>query len=277
MEKSLLRISLSLFILFTLMSSAFSQESFWKYKWGSDLTFSQTSYDNWADDNSDQLNVNWYNDFFIAYETPTYRWRNTGSYVLEFLKVDDQFRKSDDLFEWEVMYSEKEHNALDFYLALSLKTQLFPGYNYSDEDNPVQSSALLDPGFLSQSAGITHFEGDVFMTRIGISMKEIIALHYKRDFLDDPSKPYQLQPGLEFVSEYNRIIQAMVEVNSKLELFSTLQSFRSTDVSWKNYLAVRFFKNLTFKIQMTLLYDRDRDVKRQIKQNITFGIHYAFL
>ena len=251
----------------------------WNNAWDSDLTLSHTSYDNWTKGGENTLNLNWYNDMRFVYEHGKSKWRNTNFYTLEYARTNkNEIRKTDDRLEFESVYSFAIKPPVDPYAAFTIKTQLLPGYVYDDSAgvNTVQTSAFFDPGFLTQSTGFTHAIGEILVSRAGFSLKETVAPEYAKDILDDSTKSVTVDVGLEFVSDYSQNFNEIVDVKSKLEIFSDLHSVKSIDVLWKNYLAVRLRNNLTLQFQFTLWYDRDIHVKRQIKESTTIGLHYAF-
>ncbi|MCF7803015.1 MAG: DUF3078 domain-containing protein [Candidatus Marinimicrobia bacterium] len=248
----------------------------WENAWGTDLTFAHTSFDNWSKGGRNTLSLNWYNDMRFTYEHEKSKWRNTAFYVLDYTRVDRQeIQKTDDRLELESIYSFTIKPPVDPYAALTMKTQLLPGYNYVDGENTAQNSAFFDPGYVTQSLGFTHAIEEILVTRAGYSVKETFAPKYAKEQMDDSTDTYKIESGLEFVADYSQNFSDNVEVKSKFELFSDLKALNTVDVFWKNYLAVRFRKNITLQFQFTLWYDRDIDTKRQIKESTTVGLHYA--
>ncbi|MBS1272421.1 MAG: hypothetical protein MAGBODY4_01566 [Candidatus Marinimicrobia bacterium] len=256
-----------------------AKEQGWNNKWGSDLTVAHNSYDNWSKGGQNNLNLNWYNDMRFVYTQGKSTWRTTNFYTLEYTRINQQeIQKTDDRLDFESMYSFAIKPPVDPYAAFTLKTQLLPGYEYDKEEgeNTFQNSAFFDPGYLTQSVGFSHAHEDILNTRMGFSVKETFALKYAKDELDDSTTSVKVEPGLEFVTDYAQTYREIVDVNSKLELFSDLKGYKSIDVLWKNYLAVRLRENIVLQFQFTIWYDQDIDEMRQIKETTTLGLHYAF-
>ncbi len=252
----------------------------WNTEWSSDLTFAYTGVDNWVKSGTNQLNALWYNDMRFIYTAGKSKWRNTNVYTLAFARVDDKrSQKTDDLLEFETMYTRKVMEVVNPYAAMTVKTQLFPGFEYSDAGDIIITSTLFDPGYVTQSAGFSHHLHNVLVNRLGISLKETFADQYAKNLLEDTTKAYKAELGMEFVSDYKQKFGEWLELKSKLELFSELQrvqkiSMKKVDVRWNNYWAFRLKKILTLQIQLTVLYDQDLSAKRQVRGTATFGVHY---
>lgn len=249
----------------------------WHNKWNSDLTLTQTSFDNWTEKGgTNQFNVNWYNDMRLLQITDHARWRTTTFYTLEYGRIGSQsLRKSDDRLETESVYSFDVPWKIDPYIALGVVTQLFPGYAYPEEGSPVLTSGIFDPGYVNQSMGFTHYLNDILVSRMGFSVKETFARDLARHVLPDTTKSYGVEYGLELVTDYDQEFGDWLEITSRLDVFSQLRSLNTTDVRWKNYIAFRFRKFLTLQIQWTLIYDSNQSLKRQLRDILTFGFHYS--
>jgi|GEM_PF-3133769 len=267
--------------MFAGISTVFAQGTFttdgWKNKWGSDFTLAHNSYDNWSKGGQNNLSVNWYNDMRFVYTQGKSVWRTTNFYTLEYMRINKQeVQKTDDRLEFESMYSYVIPLLLNPYAAFTIKTQLLPGYNYVAGENTAQNSAFFDPGYLTQSAGFAYAYNDILNTRVGFSVKETIAPEYAKNELDDTTKSVKVEPGMEFVADYSQTYQEIVDVSSKVEVFSDLTGYKSIDVLWKNHIAVRLRENIVLQFQFSVWYDQDIDEMRQIKELTTLGLHYTF-
>lgn len=256
-------------------------ENLWKTEWTSDLTFAYTGVDNWVKSGTNQLNAIWYNDMRFIYSKGKSKWRTTNVYTLSFARVNNQrSQKTDDLLEFESMYTRKVMELFNPYAAMTVKTQLFPGFEYTDDGDIMINSTLFDPGYVTQSTGFSHHLNNVLVNRLGISLKETFAQRYAKELLGDTTKSVKAELGMEFVSDYKQKFGDWLELKSKLELFSELAqveqiNLKEIDVRWNNYWAFRLKKILTLQIQLTVLYDRDLSAKRQVRGTATFGVYYT--
>ncbi len=247
-----------------------------KKDWKTTLTFAQTNFDNWARGGTNTLNMSWFNDARLVYRRDHSVLRYSAFYTLDYARTNgNDIRKTDDRFEFESIYSFDLPLFTDPYAAVTVKTQLLPGYDYESPAEP-QNSGFFDPGYATQSVGFNYAIEDYVVTRVGFSVKETFARDYTRELLDDTTKTYQVEPGIELVSDFSHTFREWLDLKSKVEVFSDLQTLKTTDVHWRNLVGFQWNSWLTLQMQLTLFYDSDFSEKRQLKETVTFGLHYTF-
>jgi len=179
---------------------------------------------------------------------------------LGYAKIEgEEARKSADEINLESVYTKKLSKYLNPFVAVTAKTQFLSGFQYSDTSK-TKISEFLDPGYFTQSAGLT---------RLGVTLKETAT-----DIFPQESG---LEVGVSSVTNYKRQFQENVIFSSKLDVFSDLEAFDRIDVLWENDLTLKVAKYITVTVEADLFYDKDISDKKQIRQTLAVGLTYTFL
>ena len=243
------------------------------------LNFTQTSFDNWTQGGENtlawQLNINGK----AVKGEEKYKWDNTGKISHGMVKLADlEARKSVDELKLESVFNYLLGVYVNPYVAASLETQFTPGYDYDDGKKEI--SNILDPGYLSQSAGVGYEPVDEFKTRAGFALRETITRDYPA-YADDPEtediEKIRVEPGLESVTDFSQKLIGSILLTSKLEIFSNMKGIDEVDVRWDNIFSAKISKYIDVSFNIKLLYDRNASKKRQIKQALSVGLTYTFL
>ncbi|MFZ5518281.1 MAG: DUF3078 domain-containing protein [Candidatus Zhuqueibacterota bacterium] len=256
-----------------------------KYGWQKNMVgginLTQTSFDNWAQGGENsfawQLNLN----FKFVNEQEKTNWANSGKFTYGATKIGDQeSRKSIDEIKLESVYTYKLGKLLNPFVAATGETQFAAGYAYA-EDTKTQISALMDPAYFRESAGIGYKPGDLIQTRLGVALKQTVTSDYPVPYADDAEtveiEKTKNEVGAESVTDLNWKMTSTSLLTSKLELFSTLGALDEIDVNWDNVLSTKVSKYIAFNFNLKMFYDKDISKKRQIKQAIALGFTYSFL
>ncbi len=256
-----------------------------KYGWTKSivagLNVTQVSFDNWVQGGDDafawQLNVN---SKFVNDQEKT-NWATSGKLTYGRTKVGDQgSRKSVDEIKIETVFTYKLGDLVNPFVAATGLTQFADGFQY-DTDPPQQTSAFFDPAFFTQSVGFGYKASESFSSRVGFALKETITRDFPQPYADDPAtqkiEKTKVEAGLESSTELSQKLSKNILLNSKLELFSNLEAFDETDVNWDNTFSAKVSKYIDVNFNVRVLYDKDIDTRRQIKQALAIGLTYTFL
>jgi len=286
-----------LFVLLILLSSMFlitavySQENPEnppeqpKYGWQKEMVgginLTQTSFDNWAQGGENSFAWQFNLNFKFINDQEKTNWANSGKFSYGSTKTGDQeAQKSIDEIKLESVLTYKMNIYVNPFVAVTGETQFAPGYNYTT-DPKTQISALMDPAYLRESAGLGYQPNDIVKTRLGAALKQTITSDYPAPYADDPEtqkiEKTKNEIGAESVTDLSWKIAENTLFTSKLELFSTLSKFDEIDVNWDNVMATKISKYFNVNFNFKLFYDKDISPKRQIKQAIAFGLTYTFL
>ncbi len=283
---NLFRFIILITVLVVLGNSVFAQEEEikpeygWKKEVVGNLNFTQNKFDNWKQGGEDSWS--WQLDVNAKFENDqeNYNWANTGKFSFGQTKVGDaSSRKAADELKLESVYSHKIGLHLNPFFAVTAKTQISKGYNYTDSSK-IAVSNILDPGYFTQSIGFGYKPNETIKTRFGAALKETISDEYK--YADDPEttpkiEKTKIEYGAESVTDLEVKISEHILFISKLEMFSNLEAINEVDINWDNVFSAKISEYLNVSFNFNLFYDRDIDKSRQIKQTLAVGLSYSLL
>jgi len=252
----------------------------WHRKIVSQLNLTQASFDNWAQGGENALAWQMTGKARFNYRAPRYRWTNSAGLDYGQTRLGGQsFRKSSDEISMESVLSYDGPEILSPYVSVSALTQIARGYHYEDS-TAVATSDFMDPGYFTQSVGLSWTPSDAFTTRGGAALKETVTHHFPQ-YVDNPNttevERSRVEPGLNSVTELNQAIDDNLLLSSKLELFSNLKAFDQIDVNWASSITAKVSSYINVNLNVRVLYDRDVSRARQLKQALAMGLSYTFL
>jgi hypothetical protein len=276
---------ITVFLLITSFTSFAQSEDKAEYGWKNELVgnlnFTQTKFDNWAQGGEDtfawQLNINGKAKRLEG----IYDWANSGKIAYGRNKLGGaESRKSIDEIKLESVFTYLLGTYVNPYVAATGETQFTPGYEYTD-DSKTEISNLLDPAFLTQSAGVGYEPIKEFKTRLGFAVKETITSDHPIPYADDPEtediEKIKVEPGMESVTDFSKSLIGGILITSKLEIFSNFKGLDEIDVKWDNIFTAKISKYIDVTFNVKLFYDKDISDNRQIKQSLALGLTYTFL
>jgi hypothetical protein len=257
--------------------------SIWKKEAVGTLNYTLNQFDNWAQGGENswnwQLNLN-----AKASRTFTkFNWTSSGKILFGQSRIGDaDSRKSSDEIRLESIGTYKSGIFADPYLAVTALSQLAPGYQYQTTDTGrIEISNFLDPGFFTQSLGLSYAPNENFAVRLGAALKETVTRNHPIPYSDDPAtteqETFKFEYGTEVVIGTTQKLSKTLLITSKLGLFSNLKAFNTTDLNWDNSISASLSKYLVLNFNLLIFYDRDIAVKRQIKQMLMVGLTYTFI
>lgn len=252
----------------------------WKKQVVGDLNFTQNAFTDWQQGGEDSwswaLNIN----AKFENDQPDYNWSNSGKLAYGESKIGDQgSRKAADEIKLESVYTMKFGPTINPYAAVSFLSQFTKGYRYTDAGK-VAVSNLLDPGYITESIGAEYRPNETIKTRAGLAAKQTFTSDYP-GYADDPEtakiEDFKNEIGAESVTDLNLKVSERILYESKLEIFSNLQTTDEIDVNWDNTFSAKVSELIKVSFNFRLLYDKDMFYKRQIKQTLAVGLSYSFL
>ncbi|HDR03637.1 MAG TPA: DUF3078 domain-containing protein [Candidatus Marinimicrobia bacterium] len=251
----------------------------WKKEGAAMLNLSQSRFDNWAGGGENafawQLNVN-------ALAKRSIRKNNIelGAKLQygETQSGDADAQKNSDELRLDALYIYNLEKFADPYASFLLRSQTMPGYQYSDSSR-VKVSAFLDPGYMMQSLGLGLAPTENLRFRAGLSLKETLADDFAAVYSDDSEttkiEKLMIEPGLEWIIDYNQSFLKMINVSSKAEFFSDLSIAAAIDVNWDSKISAQIGKYLAVNFNVRLLYDSDQSAVRQLQEMLALGLTYT--
>jgi hypothetical protein len=253
----------------------------WTHTLVASLNLSQASYSNWKAGGTSTL----------AYEalicgksednTPSFTWSNTYKFEFGQARLGNQsLRKTDDEIDFESLLKYKTDSSINPYAAVTFKSQFAEGFTYDNNDSATEVSKFLDPAYITQSVGALYTPNNIFKTRLGLALREVVTSKftvYATDPSTGKSEKYLVEGGFESVSEIAYPIDDHVLLNANLTLFSPLKHMNRTILRSEDGLTVKVSKYITVNLNATFINDVEISPRTQIKQTLSLGFVYALL
>jgi hypothetical protein len=251
----------------------------WQKNLVANLNFNQASFDNWAQGGETSLAYQVNLSGNLLYQPESIHWETTGGIKYGISRIGDQpARKTIDEIRIGSVITYAWPKIAEPYISVTAETQLAPGYAYSDEGK-VQLSDFLDPGYFTQSIGLGTKPLEGLTLRAGGAVKETVTDQYSIPFADDPDtdkiEKIKVEAGAEAVADLQRAFNESALLESRLELFSDLESVATVDVRWDTKLTAKVSEIIQFSANLVIYYDRDVSTKRQLYQTLALGISYT--
>jgi hypothetical protein len=251
----------------------------WQKNLVANLNFNQASFDNWAQGGETSLAYQVNLSGNLLYQPENMRWETTGGIKYGISRISDQpARKTIDEIRLGSVITYAWPKIAEPYFSVTAETQLAPGYAYSNEGK-VQLSNFLDPGYFTQSVGLGTKLLEGLTLRAGGAVKETVTDQYSIPFADDPEtdkiEKTKVEAGAEAVADLQRAFNETALLESRLELFSDLESIKTVDVRWDTKLTAKVSEIIQFSANLVIYYDSDVSTKRQLYQTLALGISYT--
>lgn len=255
----------------------------WKNAAIGNLSFTQTSFDNWQQGGENSWSWVFNFNARFLYSQPKFDWRTINKLEYGKTKVgDDESKKAGDEIFLETSLIYKQGWKVNPYVAASGRTQFAKGYDFSTEPDKTLISQFMNPGYFMESVGLEYHNEERFRTRLGVALKQTVVTEEKfAPKYTDKSDSEKLEKvraenGLESVSYFSQQFTEATVYATSLELFSNLKRFDEIDVRWDHLLTTEITKYFAFAFTFQLFYDKDLSFKRQLKNVLGIGITYTF-
>jgi len=259
----------------------------WTHNLVGGLNLTQVSFnDNWAQGGENALAYAMSLVGKSGNELPKTNWTISYKFAFGQTKLGSQgIRKTDDKIDVESNLTFKVGTYVNPYVAATLKTQFAKGFDYSQKDTKTgkfqQVSKFLDPGYLTQSAGLGYQPMPQIKTRLGVALREVITSEFNI-YADHPAtqaiEKTKVEGGLESVTEVTWQLQSNLLFTGKVELFDAFKNFDLIIMRSDNTLAAKVSKYVTVNFNVQLL--KEPPVSRgkiQVKQTLAIGLNFTFL
>jgi hypothetical protein len=253
----------------------------WTHSVVSGLTLTQVSYTNWAQGGenafawtatlegksvNDEEKTNWATSYKLAFGQT-----RLGSQGL---------RKTDDKIELETILTFKMGTYINPYAGATFKSQFATGYKFDDSGNKDAVSRFMDPGYVTQSAGVGYQPLPEVKTRLGAALRETFTSDFIR-YADDPLTPdiekVRVEGGLEFVTDVEWKLEDNLLFTSKLEMFSAFKTMDEVVIRLDNSLTAKVNKYVNVILNVQLINERRINPRTQVKETMAIGLSYTIL
>lgn len=261
---------------------------YWKAGGFLTLNVSQVSLSNWSGGGENSLAANAILNLNANYARGNAAWDNILDFGFGRLKKERANAvKSDDKIELLTKYGRKISKKWFYSGSLNIKTQIFPGYAYPEDDS-LKISDFFSPGYLFLSIGIDYKSKSNFTLLMSpVTGKTTILKSEKLSnngaFGVDTGQHFRHEFGgyLKFVSKGSFL--KIVNYQFKIDAFSNYM-VKPENVDWDCELMVmaKLNKYITANFKLNVVYDDDIVSEPNIgpriqhRQFIGLGFSYKF-
>jgi hypothetical protein len=231
------------------------------------INLAQNSLTNWAAGGQNSFAVNGLLSTYANYKRDKSVWTNSLDIGYGLLNQNNEgFRKTDDKFDLLSKYGYEAFKNFYYSALLNFKTQMSPGYNYTDATNKVKISDFFSPAYLLIALGLDYKPPDYFSTFFAPVTGKVTFVTDKA--LSDAGA-FGVTPGQKSLTEFGGYIRAIYSRNNfkteflknvtfttKIDLFSNyLKNPQNIVVNWETLIAFKVNKFLSANINTQLIYD----------------------
>jgi hypothetical protein len=253
----------------------------WKHTVVSALTATQIAFKDWAQGGENALSWTVRLDGKSTKDDTLYTLGNSYKLVYGHAKIGQtKSRKTEDRIELESVLTYKLGSYVNPYVSASLKTQFSTGVTIDAAGNETPVSKFLDPGYLTQSAGVGYQPVKELKTRFGVALREIATSTYWT-YANDPKTPPQdrvkirVDGGFESVTDVELKLDDNMLIRSKLELFSPIRKPSDATLRMDNSLTVAVNKYMVVILNVMLINDERSSTRLQVKELLSLGVSYT--
>lgn len=246
----------------------------WNLGLTSSFTMSQTAYEKWAAGGSNIFIWTAGLDGSAIYDTLDWNWANETNFLFGNSKQNgSSARKTDDIIDIESVITYKKNHLLNPYFSLNFRTQMAPGYKYT-EDDKLEISNFMDPGYLTNGLGIGYAPKKTFRTRMGLAARSIFTDKHK-NFAN--GRKTQFSSGIQWVTHAERTFWQKIRMKSRLNFFSPFHDFQYSNLTWDTSIQAAITEYLVVNVHTLVLVDRKVSPYTQLKEVLGIGLSYRFI
>lgn len=242
------------------------------------LNLSQTAFSNWAQGGTNSLAYSVYTNLGGIYYSFPWKWKNRLNVVYGRTKLEDVgYRTNENDIYFESVGSRNIGWAVDPYVAVTFRSALTKGYDYSIEPD-TQIVDFVDPGYLTEAIGFTYDQNKIITTRLGLAFQQTFANKFPK-YTDDPEtaeiEKFKFDTGLESVTEVKYEFLQNMTYYSFLRLFTRFNTLDVWDVRWDNILTAKINQYVNVNFSVTLLHEISQTRKTQLREALQLGLSYS--
>lgn len=294
------KILIILIISLTAMSSVLAQTevkkdtTYWKGKYETLLSFSQTTFTNWASGGENNVAGNAYLNIFENYAKNNISWNNyLGlAYGTSKLQNFEKLRKTDDKINLTSKFGYKMAKSWEYAALFDFKSQFTKGYKYPNDS--VYISNFFAPANFQFSLGANYKPSEnfsVFMSPIGARLTvvndSVLRNRAGGAFGVTGDSPLLWQLGGSVNVMLKKDITKNINWMSKMDIFSDyLKDPLSPVFSWENNFVLKVTKFISFNVMTLMISDpnvpyinehgKPEGSRLQFRETFGVGISYTF-
>lgn len=270
-------------------------EAEWDYQLQGRLSASQAAYKDWQEGGVNSFSFTTALDGAAERKGEHWAQAHNLRLVLGFVNQEGQeSRKSDDLIHLNSALRYQGKNLFRLFhptIALDVRTQFAAGFRYSEnpypeghprdgDELPVQTSAFLAPGTITESVGLTYKPVEQYSLRLGLASKQTIVLEpdFRVLYDVDPNQAVRVEAGAQLASDLDAQLSENIRYRNRLNAFLSVNQLENPpDIVWENLLELRVNSWLTTNVEFVAMYDENTTRALQLKEVISLGVSVSFL
>ncbi|MBI9072248.1 MAG: DUF3078 domain-containing protein [Melioribacteraceae bacterium] len=272
-----------LIIFLTLSISILAQDDKPKDGWVNSgvvgLNANQISLSNWSQGGDNTFSWTIFGKFEAVYTKAPITLKNNLKLSFGKTKIGDAdfITNDNEIYLENVLGYDVDWEVTPFF-SNTFRSVLGPGYDYSSSPK-IKTSAILDPGYLTQSFGLMYDKLAGFSTRLGFALQEVITSDFKH-YADDPDthdevESFKFETGIESVTKAKYTFKENIQLESQLRLFTRFEEIDVVDVRWDNTVTAKISDLFNVNLNVLLIYEKQQSLKTQVKEALQFGISYT--
>ncbi|WP_372751245.1 DUF3078 domain-containing protein [Labilibaculum sp.] len=209
-------------------------------------------------------------------------WDNAFTLKYGLLKSGgDSFQKNEDEIKLTSKYAQKAVKNWYYSALFTLKTQMFKGYDYSDDDGRELISNFFAPAYIIGSVGMDYKPNNNFSILLSpIALKYTIvsdtSVIDQTDYGVDEDKKIKKEIGSYVGVTHSVTFWDDMKLSNELTLYSNYALRpKNVDVDWEMSLEMPVNQYISTKISLYLISDDDTSSKIQFKENVSVGLSYT--
>lgn len=244
------------------------------------LNLSQVAFKNWTQGGSNALAFVAYTNLGAVYLNDPWKWRSLLKASFGRTNIEDAgYRTTDNEIYFESVVSRNIGWAIDPYFALTVRTAITKGFDYSfDPAIPIVN--LFDPGYVTEALGFLYEPNENFSSRLGVAIQQTFAKEYAALYSDDPEtlnevEEFKFETGLESVTGAKYNFMENMQYSSFLRLFTRFDMLDVWDVRWDNTITAKVNDYINVNIVVVVIHEISQSRKTQLKEALQIGVVYA--
>lgn len=245
------------------------------------LNLSQTAFSNWAQGGSNSLAYAAYSNLGAIYHSFPWKWKNRLNIIYGRTKLEDVgYRTTENDIYFESVGSRNIGWPVDPYLAVTFRSAVTKGYDYSVADTSIQIVDFFDPGYLTEAIGFTYDQNKIITTRLGLAFQQTFANKFAALYTDDPETPneiekFKFETGIESVTEVKYEFLPNINYYGFLRLFTRFDALDVWDVRWDNIITAKVNDYINVNFAVTVLHEVSQTRKTQLREALQLGFSYS--
>ncbi|MGM5631404.1 DUF3078 domain-containing protein [Apibacter raozihei] len=263
------------------------KENHWKISGDHSLTINQNSFSNWIAGGTNSFGGAARINYSFDYKNGKHISKNkiTVGYG-QINNKGDKMKKTDDILLLESMYGYSISKNWYASVAMSMKTQMFNGYDYSahpDYTSKDRISSFMSPGYLTLGVGFEYKpEGKFQFSVLPLTSKNTFVLDEKLQKKGNYGLRHDgdymfMELGAMVTAKYKTEVVKNITWDNSLSLFSNyLRHAERVDITFGSVIDMKVNNHISTKLTFDLIYDHDQIRKTQTRQTFGVGVSYKF-